>query len=260
MIRAMWSAASGMAAQQLNIDVIANNLANVNTTGFKRSRADFEDLMYQTLRQAGATTAAGYQIPTGIQVGMGTRPVAVQKIFQQGDYTETKNDLDWAIEGKGFFLILSNNEELYTRSGAFKLDSEGYVCTSDGDRLQPEFVVPEGTTGISVDSGGMVVAIGYDGTELASTQLQIYDFPNPAGLHAMGRNLFQPTEASGEPLAGQPGLDGFGTITQGFLEMSNVSVVEEMVKMIIGQRAYEVNSKAIQTADEMLQMANNVRR
>jgi flagellar basal-body rod protein FlgG len=260
MIRAMWSAASGMAAQQLNIDVIANNLANVNTTGFKRSRADFEDLMYQTLRQAGATTATGGQVPTGIQVGMGTRPVAVQKIFSQGDYSQTGNDLDWAVEGKGFFLILSNNEELYSRSGAFKLDSEGYVCTSNGDRLQPEFVVPQGTTKVSVDSGGMITATGYDGTELASTQLQIYDFPNPAGLNSVGRNLFRPSEASGEPVAGQPGVDGLGTISQGFLEMSNVSVVEEMVQMIVGQRAYEVSSKAIQTADEMLQMANNVRR
>jgi flagellar basal-body rod protein FlgG len=256
----MWSAASGMAAQQLNIDVIANNLANVNTTGFKRSRADFQDLMYQTHRQAGATTATGGQVPTGIQVGMGTRPVAVQKIFTQGDYVHTQNDLDWAIEGKGFFLVLSNNEELYTRAGAFKLDSEGYVCTSDGDRLQPEFVVPEGTVNVAIDSGGMIVATGYDGTEMASTQLQTYDFPNPAGLYAAGRNLFRPTEGSGEPLAGQPGVDGFGTIAQGFLEMSNVSVIEEMVQMIVGQRAYEVNSKAIQTADEMLQMANNVRR
>jgi flagellar basal-body rod protein FlgG len=249
-----------MAAQQLNIDVIANNLANVNTTGFKRSRADFQDLMYQTHRQAGATTASGGQVPTGIQVGMGTRPVAVQKIFTQGDYVQTQNDLDWAIEGKGFFLVLSNNEELYTRAGAFKLDSEGYVCTSDGDRLQPEFVVPQGTVNVSVDSGGMIVATGYDGTEMASTQLQTYDFPNPAGLSATGRNLFRPTEGSGEPLAGQPGVDGFGTIAQGYLEMSNVSVVEEMVQMIVGQRAYEANSKAIQTADEMLQMANNVRR
>jgi flagellar basal-body rod protein FlgG len=260
MIRAMWSAASGMAAQQLNIDVIANNLANVNTTGFKRSRADFQDLMYQTMRQAGATTATGGQIPTDIQIGMGARPVAVQKVFSQGDYTETRNDLDWAIEGKGFFLILSNNEELYTRAGAFKLDREGYLCTSDGDRLQPEFVVPEGTISVSVDPGGMIVATGYDGTEMASTQLVLYDFANPAGLYAVGRGLFRPTEASGEPLTGQPGIDGFGTISQGFLEMSNVSVVEEMVQMIIGQRAYEVNSKAIQTADEMLQMANNVRR
>lgn len=260
MIRAMWSAASGMAAQQLNIDVIANNLANVNTTGFKRSRADFQDLMYQTHRQAGSTTATGGQVPTGIQVGMGTRPVAVQKIFTQGDYVHTQNEFDWAIEGRGFFLVLSNNEELYTRAGAFKIDSEGYVCTSDGDRLQPEFVVPEGTVNVSVDAGGMIVANGYDGTEMASTQLQLYDFPNPAGLYAVGRGLFRPTEGSGEPLTGQPGVDGFGTIAQGYLEMSNVSVVEEMVQMIVGQRAYEVNSKAIQTADEMLQMANNVRR
>jgi flagellar basal-body rod protein FlgG len=260
MIRAMWAAASGMTAQQLSIDVIANNLANVNTTGFKRSRADFQDLMYQTMRQAGATTATGGQVPCGIQVGMGTKPVAVQKIFNQGDYTETRNDLDWAIEGKGFFKILSNNEELYTRAGAFKLDRSGYVCTSDGDRLQPEFVVPQGTTTVSIDSGGAITATGYDGSQLATSQLQIYDFPNTGGLFAVGRGLYRPTEASGEAVAGQPAQNGFGTMAQGFLEMSNVSVVEEMVQMIVGQRAYEANSKAIQTADEMLQMANTVRR
>jgi flagellar basal-body rod protein FlgG len=256
----MWAAASGMAAQQLSIDVIANNLANVNTTGFKRSRADFEDLLYQTLRQPGSTTSTGGMIPVGIQVGMGTRPVAVQKIFTQGDYYETKNDLDWAIEGPGFFKVLSNNEEVYTRAGAFKMDEQGYVCSSDGDRLQPEFVVPQGTVKVSVDSGGMITATGYDGREMASAQLELYNFPNPGGLLAMGRGLFRVSEGSGEPIAGQPGMDGLGTITQGFLELSNVDVVEEMVQMIVGQRAYEASSKAIQTADDMLQMANNVRR
>ncbi|MFH0810157.1 MAG: flagellar basal-body rod protein FlgG [Pseudomonadota bacterium] len=260
MIRAMWSAASGMTAQQLNIDVIANNLANVNTTGFKRSRADFQDLMYQTLRQPGATTASGSQVPTGIQVGMGTKPAAVQKIFSQGDYTETGNDLDLAIEGKGFFLVQSNGEDLYTRAGAFKLDKDAYVCTSDGDRLQPEFSVPSGSVKVSVDSGGMMSATSYDGTEAAAVQLQIYDFPNPAGLQSIGRGLYRPTAASGDAAAGQPSQNGMGTIMQRSLEMSNVSVVEEMVQMIVGQRAYEVSSKAIQTADEMLQLANNVRR
>ncbi len=260
MLRGMWTAASGMASQQLQLDVIANNLANVNTTGFKKSRADFQDLLYQTLRMAGATTATGGAVPTGIQVGMGCRPVAVQKMFMQGDYNQTKNDLDWAIEGKGFFKVLSNEEELYTRAGAFKLDKDGYIVTSDGDRLQPEFAIPTGTTTVSIDSGGRLVASASDGTELGSVQTVLYSFPNPAGLFSTGRNLLRPTEASGEAIQGNPGAQGFGTIAQGFLEMSNVDVVEEMVGMIVTQRAYEVNSKAIQTADHMLELANNIKR
>lgn len=260
MMRSLWTAASGMAAQQLNMDVIANNMANVNSTGFKRSRADFQDLIYQTMRPAGATTATEGQIPTGIQIGMGTKPVAVQKIFSQGDYSQTNNELDLAIEGKGFFMIMSNEEEVYTRAGAFKIDRDGYVCTSDGDRLQPEFVVPEETVTISVDQGGRMVALDEEGIEVASVQLMLYTFPNQAGLFSIGRNLYRQTEASGEPVEEMPGMEGMGTIAQGFLEMSNVDVVAEMVNMIICQRAYEVNSKAIQTADEMLRMANNVRR
>lgn len=260
MMRSLWTAASGMAAQQLNMDVIANNMANVNTTGFKRCRADFQDLMYQTMRPAGAATASEGQVPTGIQIGMGTKPVAVQKVFSQGDYAQTNNELDLAIEGKGFFMIMSNEEEVYTRAGAFKIDRDGYVCTSDGDRLQPEFVVPGETVVISADSGGRMVALNKEGIELASMQLMLYSFPNPAGLSSMGRNLFRQTEASGEPVAQMPGMEGTGTIAQGFLEMSNVDVVAEMVNMIMCQRAYEVNSKAIQGADEMLHMANNVKR
>ncbi|HED00368.1 MAG TPA: flagellar basal-body rod protein FlgG [Proteobacteria bacterium] len=260
MLRGMWTAASGMASQQLQLDVIANNLANVNTTGFKKSRADFQDLLYQTLRMAGATTATGGTVPTGIQIGMGCRPVAVQKLFTQGDYNQTKNELDWAIEGKGFFKILSNEEELYTRAGAFKLDRDGYVVTSDGDRLQPEFAVPTGTVTISIDSGGRLVAADAAGTELGSVQVVLYSFPNPAGLFSVGRNLLRPTEASGEAIQGNPGTEGFGTISQGFLEVSNVDVVSEMVSMIITQRAYEVNSKAIQTSDQMLELANNIKR
>ncbi|MBW1980673.1 MAG: flagellar basal-body rod protein FlgG [Deltaproteobacteria bacterium] len=260
MIRGLWVAASGMAAQQLKMDIIANNLANVNTNGFKKSRADFEDLLYQTLRAPGATTASGNQVPTGIQVGMGTKPVAVQKLFSQGDYVETKNELDFAIEGKGFFKILRNGEEVYIRSGAFKRDSEGFICTADGERLQPEFSIPSEANTVTVDSGGRLVAIGSDGTELASTQLSLYTFANPAGLQAIGGNGFIPTEASGDPQEGTPGVDSVGTIAQGYLEMSNVDVVTEMVNMIISQRAYEVSSKAIKAADEMLQMANSIRR
>ena len=255
MIRGLWTAASGMAAQQINIDVIANNLANVNTSGFKKSRADFQDLMYQTMRIPGANTSGGGQVPTGIQIGMGTRLVGVQKLFMQGDYSETKNELDMAIEGKGFFKIMANEKEAYIRAGNFKLDSEGYICTPSGYRLQPEIAIPPNTVSISIDPGGKLVAFGPDNSELATADIKLYTFPNPAGLYSMGRNMYKPTMASGEPIEGTPGIDGFGTIAQGFLEMSNVNVVEEMVAMIIGQRAYEINSKAIQTADNMLQLS-----
>ncbi|NVL89387.1 MAG: flagellar basal-body rod protein FlgG [Desulfobacterales bacterium] len=261
MLRGLWTAASGMAAQQLNIDVISHNLANVNTVGFKKSRSDFQDLMYQTLRIAGATTAAGTQLPTGIQVGMGTKPAGVHKIFSQGDYNQTDNELDLAIEGKGFFKVVSNDEEVYTRAGNFKIDSEGYICTSAGERLQPEITIDPEAVSISIDSGGKLVVYGQDAdAPLNEEDINLYSFPNPAGLYSMGRNLYRPTEASGEATEGAPGLDGLGTIAQGYLEMSNVNVVEEMVSMIVGQRAYEVNSKAIQTADNMLQMANNIKR
>jgi flagellar basal-body rod protein FlgG len=260
MLRGLWTAASGMAAQQLNVDVISHNLANVNTTAFKKSRSDFEDLMYQTLRLPGATTASGTQLPTGIQIGMGTKPMGVEKMFSQGDYNQTSNDLDLAVEGRGFFKVVSNDEEVYTRAGDFKVDSEGYVCTPGGDRLQPEITIPQETVSISVDSSGRLVAFGADNTEAATADLKLYTFPNQAGLFSMGRSLYRPTEASGEALEGVPGSDGVGTIAQGYLEMSNVNVVEEMVGMIIAQRAYEANSKAIQTADQMLQMANNIKR
>ena len=261
MLKGLWTAATGMAAMQLHIDVTANNLANVNTTSFKKSRSEFQDLMYQTLRLPGATTAAGNQLPTGIQVGMGAKPAGVHKVFSQGDYNQTDNEFDLAIEGKGFFKVLSNNEEVYTRAGDFKLDSEGYICTSGGDRLEPEINIDPEAISISIDSGGRLVVWGPNTeTPLAEEDIRLHSFPNPAGLYSMGRNLYRPTEASGEAVEGIPGLDGLGTIAQGYLEMSNVNVVEEMVSMIISQRAYEANSKAIQTADNMLQMANNIKR
>ncbi|MCA1905432.1 MAG: flagellar basal-body rod protein FlgG [Desulfarculus sp.] len=260
MMRSLWTAATGMGAQQLHMDVISNNLANVNTTGFKKSRPDFEDLMYQTLRQPGATQAAGQMIPTGVQVGLGVKPVAIQKLFSQGDYQNTENQLDLAIEGQGFFKVLKVDEEVYTRSGAFKLDNNGVIVDSNGYILQPQFTVPDGTTSIVVDPGGQITALGADGAVLAQAQLTLYKFANPAGLFAIGKNLFRPTPASGAAVEGNPGVGQYGTIAQGFLEMSNVSVVDEMVNMIVAQRAYESNSKAIQTADSMLQMANNVKR
>jgi flagellar basal-body rod protein FlgG len=261
MIRSLWTAASGMAAQKLNMDVIANNLANVNTGGFKKSRPDFVDLLYQTLRAPGAATSSGGEIPTGIQVGMGTKPVSVEKIFSQGDYVQTKNSLDIAIEGKGFFKILSNGEERYMRSGAFKMDNEGYIVTSEGDRLQPEFSIPPETVSFTIDPGGKMVALSGDGiTELATGQLTLYSFTNEAGLLSVGGNQFRPTTSSGSPVEGNPGVNGMGSLAQGYLEMSNVDVVEEMVNMIAGQRAYEISSKSIRAADEMMQMANNIKR
>jgi flagellar basal-body rod protein FlgG len=260
MMRSLYTAATGMGAQQLNMDVIANNLSNVNTTGFKKSRADFEDLMYQTMRQPGATQAAGQMIPTGVQVGLGVKPVAIQKLFSQGDYQRTENQLDLAIEGNGFFKVLKGDEEVYTRSGAFKLDNTGVLVDSNGYVLQPQFTVPDGTTSVTIDASGQITALGSGGTVLGQAQLTLYKFANPAGLFAIGKNLFRASPASGASTEGNPGTNEFGTIAQGFLEMSNVSVVDEMVNMIVAQRAYEANSKSIQTADAMLQMANNVKR
>ena len=260
MLRGLWSAATGMAAQQLTIDVIANNLANVNTVGFKKSRADFQDLMYQSISQAGSITSAGSQIPVGINIGMGTMPVGVQKMFMQGDFKETKNELDIAIEGKGFFKVLSNEEELYTRAGNFKLDSDGNICTPNGDKLQPEMAIPTETVSVTIDQTGTVTVFDPEGTGTSLGVIELYTFSNPSGLFSLGHNLYRPIDASGEAISGTPGSDGVGTIVQGFLEMSNVDVVEEMVSMIMAQRAYEINSKAIQTADEMLSIANNIKR
>ena len=260
MLRGLWTAASGMSAQQLMIDVIANNLANVNTAGFKKSRCDFQDLMYQTISQAGSLTSEGTQIPTGIQIGMGTMPVGVQKLYMQGDFKETKTELDMAIEGKGFFNVLSNEEELYTRAGHFKIDADGNIVTPNGDKLQPEMTIPTDTVSINIDGTGTVTVYDPSGAATSLGVIELYTFSNPAGLFSTGHNLYRPTDASGEAIAGTPGSDGLGTIAQGFLEMSNVDVVEEMVSMIMAQRAYEANSKAIQTADNMLQMANNIKR
>ena len=260
MFTGMWSASSGMGAQKLAIDVIANNLANVNTIGFKKSRSDFQDLMYQTISQAGATTADGSEIPIGIQIGTGTMPIGVQKMFSEGDFKETKNELDLAIEGRGFFKVISNEEELYTRAGNFKLDTNGNVVTPNGDKLQPEMTIPSGTVSVSVDKTGTMTAFDPDGAGTELGQIELSSFPNPAGLYSLGRNLYRATDASGEAIAGTPGSDGIGTIIQGFIETSNVDVVEEMVAMIMAQRAYEINSKAIQTADSMMQMTNAIKR
>jgi flagellar basal-body rod protein FlgG len=260
MIRGLWSAATGMQAQQLQLDTIANNLSNVNTPGFKKSRVEFEDLFYQNLKLAGALTADGVQVPVGMQVGLGVRPVAVSKLFTQGEYQLTNQELDFAIEGRGFFRVVMGGEEFYTRAGNFKLDRDGYIVTPDGARLQPEFAVPTGTARIEVTQDGVITALDQNGNVLAQAQLLIYDFPNPAGLYAVGRNLYRATPAAGDVIEGNPGQNGFGTIAQGYLEMSNVDIVEEMVKMIITQRAYESNSKGVLTADQLLEMANNLKR
>jgi len=260
MIRALWTAATGMEAQQLNMDVIANNLANVNTTGYKKSRADFQELLYQSSRIPGAPTSAGTESPTGIQVGLGVRTAAVQKVFTVGDMIRTGNELDMAIEGPGFFKILMpNGETAYSRSGAFKKDSTGRLVTSDGYPLDPEIVIPSNTSLISIGEDGTVTAyLDSDTTGTQVGNIELTTFSNPTGLKSMGRNLFRETTASGSPVTGVPGETGMGTIAQEFLEGSNVSIMEEMVNMIAGQRAYEVNSKAIKTSDEMIQMTNNL--
>ena len=262
MIRSLWTSVTGMQAQELNIDVIANNLANVNTSGFKKSRAEFQDLLYESMRPAGAASSADTTIPTGIQLGHGTRPSAVQKMFSQGDFENTQNELDWAIEGDGFFQIeLPNGDTSYSRCGEFKLDADGRIVNADGFPLVPQMTIPTDTISITVGMDGTVSVIqAGDSTPSEIGTLQLARFVNAAGLRSLGKNLFVPTEGSGDEIVGTAGEDGFGTIAQGFLEMSNVSVVDEMVNMITAQRAYETNSKVIQTSDEMLQMANNLKR
>ncbi len=260
MIRALWTAASGMEAQQMNQDVTANNLANLNTVGFKKARADFQDLMYQVYSKSGAETTGGTQLPVGIEVGMGVKPVAVQKMFSQGDYQQTDNQFDLAIEGNGFFQMDNNGHTVYTRAGNLKLDSNGALCNTEGLKLLPEITIPAETANFTIDSGGTWTASDADGEALSTGRLELVSFVNPAGLSSLGRNLYDSTTASGDATVGNPGEDGLGSISQNFLEMSNVSAVDEMVKMIVGQRAYEINSKAIQTADAMLQMVNNLKR
>jgi len=263
MIQALYTAASGMLAQQLNVDTIANNLANVSTTGFKKARVDFEDLLYRTVKPAGSQpTAPGVQSPVPIQVGLGVKPVATPRIFFQGEMIETNNPLDIAIEGDGFFQVLLPDGTIgYTRDGSWKIDSLGKIVTSEGLPMEPEVVAPPETLLIVVTRDGQVgVRLpGSPDTEIVG-QVETARFMNQGGLHAIGRNLFVVTEASGDPMLGTPGLDGFGEVVQGFLEQSNVKVIEEMVKLIVAQRAYELNSRAVQVSDDMLQTANNLKR
>jgi flagellar basal-body rod protein FlgG len=263
MIRSLFTAATGMIGQQMNIDTIANNLANVNTTGFKKSRVNFQDLLYETIKPAGSETTAGTTIPEGIQIGHGTRPSAIAKVFSPGAAIQTGNPLDLMIEGDGFFQIeLPDGTVAYSRDGSFKINEQGIVMTSDGYPLEPGITIPTDAELVSIGTDGTVAArLPGDNTPQTLGEIQLVRFSNPAGLDArLGKNLLLETQSSGVPNAGQPGLDGLGTVTQGFLENSNVQVVEEILQMIIAQRAYEANSKTIQAADEMLQTANNVKR
>ncbi len=262
MMRALFTSASGMMAQQFNMDVLSNNLANVNTVGFKKSRVEFQDLLYEHLRRAGSVDSQGQQIPLGLEVGHGVRPAATQKLFGQGEVQTTDNPLDLMISGDGFFQIaMPDGTVRYSRDGSFKMDGTGRVVTGDGHPIEPPINIPQEATGIVVRSNGQVeitLPLGQGNQVVA--QVQLVRFLNPAGLQSEGKNLYSATEASGEAVVGTPGMEGFGETAQGMLENSNVKVIEEMVALITTQRAYEVNTKAIQASDEMLSQANNLRR
>jgi flagellar basal-body rod protein FlgG len=262
MIRSLWTAATGMQGQSTNIDVIANNIANVNTTGFKKSRADFQDLLYDTLKAPGAASSQSTQVPTGVQLGHGVRVVAVTKQFSPGEYTNTKNELDLAIVGHGFFkILLPGGETAYTRAGSFSLDSEGRIVTPDGFVVEPEITIPTDTVSLSVGMDGTVSVLQAGETQQTEVgSIELARFVNPSGLRSIGKNLYLPSDSSGDEISGTAGENGLGYLEQGYLEMSNVSVVDEMVNMITAHRAYELNSKIVVISDEMMQMSNNVKR
>jgi len=261
MISALWTAATGMNSQQTNIDVISNNLANVNTSGFKKTKINFADLIYTNMRQPGTPNAQGAEIPTGTEMGHGVKVNSTQKLFSQGNIVNTNNDLDMAVEGEGFFRVQRPDGSFaYTKDGSFKLDSNGQVVTSDGYPISPQINIPQDAKEVTITADGSV-SITNAADEIQTVgQIELFNFANTAGLSSEGRNLYAVTAASGQPTAGTPGQEGVGTVLQGFLEMSNVKVVEEMVNMIAAQRAYETNSKAIQASDEMLQTANQLKR
>lgn len=255
MIPALWTAKTGLEAQQNRLSVVSNNLANVNTSGFKRDRAVFEDLLYQNVRQAGANNTQETELPSGLQLGTGVRITATEKLHTQGNIIQTNNALDVAVQGRGFLQILQPDGTIaYTRDGTFQLNSDGVIVTSNGDPLEPAITVPQDAISVTIGSDGTVSALQANNT--AVTQLgniDLADFVNPTGLQAIGGNLYRETTSSGAPIIGQPGLDGRGTLVQNAVESSNVNVVEELVNMIETQRSYEMNSKAISTTDEMLQ-------
>ncbi len=264
MVRSLWTAASGMNGQQFNIDTIANNLSNVNTTGYKQVRGEFEDLIYQNSRLAGTPATEETLTPTGIQVGHGVRVAATQRLFNQGSIKATDNFTDLALIGEGFFRVLQMDGSYgYTRDGSFKIDRNRQIVTSNGNRLLPEVILPEGSSpeSLAITRDGRISVRMNDALEpIDIGQIQVYRFVNPAGLQAIGDNLFQQTAGSGEAVGGRPGFDGMAEVYHKFLENSNVSVAQEMVNMIVAQRAYEINSKAIQTSDTMLGIANNLKR
>lgn len=263
MIRALFSAASGMNAQQTNVDNIAHNLANANTAGFKMRRAQFQDLLYQTMQQPGAAAGSQTVVPSGLQLGLGTRVVANEITFTQGSFTQTQNPLDLVIQGRGFFQVrLPSGETAFTRSGQFHLDRDGNLVTMDGDPLEPQITLPPQAQSITIAADGTVsyIAPGQSNAQQAG-QIQLANFANPAGLNSLGRNLFMPTDASGEPTLGIPGgQEGLGSLLQGYIEQSNVSIVEEFINLIVSQRAYEANSKVVKAADEMYQQVNSMTR
>lgn len=263
MMRSLWTSASGMSAQQFNVDIISNNLANVNTTGYKKVRTEFEDLLYETLLLAGTPASVGSQIPTGIQVGHGVKTSATKGLFTQGDFLQTGDPLNIMIEGEGFFQIeLPDGSIAYTRDGSFEIDATGQMVTSQGHRLvDAEIVIPQDTLDIVINAQGEVSVRLAGQTALQQVgQINLANFINPGGLLRVGENLYKETAASGPPTVGIPGENDNGLVRQGFLELSNVKVVEEMVSLITAQRAYEANSKAIQSADNMLSTAVNLRR
>jgi flagellar basal-body rod protein FlgG len=259
MNQALWVAKTGLDAQQTRMSVVSNNLANVNTTGFKRGRAAFEDLLYQTVRQPGAQTSQQTQAPTGLMVGTGVRVVATEKLFTQGNILQTNNPLDLAINGRGFFEVqMPDGSVAYTRDGSFKIDGQGQMVTNSGYLLQPGINIPEGAQSITIGTDGVVsVKLQGQATPQQIGSLTVADFVNVGGLQPLGDNLYAETAASGAPTSGTPGQSGLGLLEQGSLESSNVNVVEELVNMIETQRAYEMNSKAISTTDQMLAYVTN---
>ncbi|MEA1973666.1 MAG: flagellar basal-body rod protein FlgG [Candidatus Cloacimonadota bacterium] len=262
MIRALYSATTGMNAQQMNIDNISNNLANVNTTGFKKSRIQFQDLLYQTIKEAGTRTGESTQKPVELTVGVGVRPIATQKSFRQGSLTETGNPLDIGINGDGFFKVLnSEGERFYTRDGSFKVNSEGEIVNNDGYFLDPTITVPTDTESVNISPDGIVLAKISGVVEPEEIgQIDLSRFVNSAGLKSIGGNLYEETPASGQPMIGTPNTLNFGHVAQGYLETSNVQLVEEMVNMITAQKAFEINSKVVKTSEAMLQTAQNLKR
>lgn len=262
MLRALKTAALGMTAQQLNVDVIANNLANVNTTGYKKSTIEFQDLLYETMQAGRRDGRKGHENPSKIQIGLGNRPISTFRSFSQGTIAETGNPLDLAISGKGFIQVeMPDGNYSYTRDGALKVNSKGYLVTNSGLKIFPEVTVPDNANSLSVSQDG-VVSVMFSGQSEPEElgQIELVTFMNPAGLEAKGGNLFEVTEASGEPIYSLPGEDGVGLLMQGYLEKSNVDVAQEMINLIVAQRAYEINSKAVKTADELMSMTNNLKR